>query len=249
MNRYELFHRISVFLFTLLLPIQIGYTQNSSSAEMSNSKAENAVDTDSSEISLKVNKANLYKTIDSTHMFLGADEFVLGHIVSKNKTYHTKLKYDLLNDIVVIHYDDGHQPISVSLSPELVDQFVIEDRDLIKLPESQNLKSYYENGFFEKIYDGADFSFFIKHRKKLKKNKDRTNVIYSFWEESIFIFEHKDQFYRIGNKRDIIKIVPHLKKEIEHFFGRFRKIDQTSLTRLFIQLDSIESKKLSISHQ
>lgn len=249
MNRHELFYRISIILFFFLFSIQVGFTQNSSSEEISNSRVENAVDTDRNEISLKVNDANLYKTIDSTHMFLGADEFVIGHIISKNKTYHTKLKYDLLNDKVVIHYDDGHQPISVSLSPEIVDQFRIEDRELIKLPESQNLKSYYENGFFERIYGGADFSFFIKHRKKLKKNKDRTNVIYSFWEESIFLFEHKDQFYRIGNKRDIIKIVPHLKKEIEHFFGRFKRIDQTSLTRLFIQLDSIESKKLSISHQ
>lgn len=236
------FHKIYILLLLFFVSMQTGFSQSSPSEEISNEIFEKNIIVDNSEINFEICDANLYKTVDSTHMFYGSEEFVNGSIHYKNQTYKTKLKYDLLNDLVIVNYYDDQKDFSLSLDCELIDQFMIDGHKIIKLSKSKGLKTYYENGYFEKVYDGTSFSFFIKHRKKLKKNKDRTNVFYSFLEETIYLFEYKKSYYQINNKRDIIKAIPHFKNDVNDFFGRYnRKVDQTSLTRLLMQLDKVSS--------
>lgn len=233
-----------IFPLLFLVFIQFGYAQNSPSMDVSSVINDDFFSAENNELINEVNAVQFYTTMDESHMFYNEDEFVNGHINYKNQTYKTKLKYDLLNDLVVIKYSNTSP---VSLDPELVKEFLINGQEIVKLTKNKDLKSYYGNGFFKKEYKGSAFSFFVKHIKKLKKNTDRTNVLYSFWEETIYLIQYKDHFYKINKKRDIIKAAPHFKKEINDFFGRYRKIDQTSLLRLFIQMDSIESKRSSIS--
>jgi len=241
MNSYKFLFKTHIYFVLIIILGQLTYGQDQSLEEAHNKMDERIFGKDQNERNQKHSYTQSLKTIDSTHMFLGTDRFVSGNVVFKNKNYNTKLKYDILNDIVVIKNSDSLKNFSLNLNPELVEQFKINNLEMVKLNNNKNLKPYYKNGFFERKYQGKTFSFFIKHRKKLKKNSDRTNVLYSFWEEEIYLLEFKNRFYRIRGKHDIIKAAPHLKNQIKDFFGRYRKIDQTSLMRLFMQLDKISS--------
>lgn len=183
-----------------------------------------------------------YRTMDKSHMFFEKPEFLEGQVMYKNQGYSTKLKYDLLNDLVVIKNESNNNTLPISLNSKLVDSFVIDNHNFVKLPVQKNLEFLFENGFFEEVFKGEKFNLYIKHRKELKKNTNRSRILYFFLEEQTYLLKYDHQFHEIRNKRDIIKVVPHLKKEIKDFFGQLRTLNTLSLKRLLSKIDKKDSQ-------
>ncbi len=236
--------KLFIQYFTILLLstiINIAYSQNASQDETYYSIYDDFVGAENSELNNGVGFLQQYRTVENTHVYYENHNFVEGKINYKKQSYKTKLKYDILNDLVIVKYIDSKGAFLISLNSKLIDNFTIEKHHFVRLPMSENLKSFYINGFFESIYKGEEFSLYVKHRKKIQKNKDYLQIYYKFLDEKVFVFEYKNQFYEIKNKRDISKVVSHLKKEINTFF-RNRKFDIKSLLRLFTMIDK-NSKK------
>lgn len=178
-----------------------------------------------------------FRTLDKSHMFFETPEFLKGLIEYKNQPYQAKIKYDIVNDLVVVKYIDSLKSFPLSLNASLVDRFTMAENKFVRLKANKELSFVYKNGFFEEVYKGENFVFYIKHQKQIKKNTSRSKVFYFFVENKTFILKYKNHFYEIKNKRDIAKVVPHLKKEINDFFGHLRSVNAFSLTRLFSKLD------------
>lgn len=183
-----------------------------------------------------------YRVLDKSHMFFGENDFVNGQIVYKDQTYFTNLKYDILNDLLVIKYIDATNAYSLSLNSTLVSQFTIDTHTFVKLPINEGIDSFYGNGFFEEVYNGDTYTFFIKHKKKTKTNIAKNAILYQFKNDEVFLFLFKDKFYEVSNKYDIIKVLPQHKKYIKDYFGKKKEVNPETLSLLFNQLDKIATK-------
>jgi len=226
------------FLFTL---IQVVNCQIDLSEDDYYKVFDNFVGLENSEINNGAIFLQQYRTMDNSHMFFSEPEFLEGQVVYKNQPYNTKLKYDLLNDLIVVTNVDNSNALPIHLNSNLVDSFLIDKHHFVKLTEQKDLVFLFENGFFEEMFKGQKFDFYIKHIKKLKKNTTHFRIYYFFIEEQIFLLKYDNQFYEIKNKKDIIKVVPHLKKDIKDFFGHLRTVNALSLTRLFAKIDKKDS--------
>lgn len=230
---------IVVFFFSL---IQIVHCQFDLSEDAYYKVYDDYIGLENSELNNGVIVLQQYRTMDKSHMFFGKPEFREGKVIYKNQGYSTKLKYDLLNDLVIIKNDAANNTLPISLNSKLVGRFIIDNRSFVKLPVQKNLEFLFENGFFEEVFKGDKFNLYIKHRKDLKKNTNRSRIFYFFLEEQIYLMKYENKFYEINNKRDIIKAVPHLKQEIKDFYRPLSTINTEWLTQLFITIDKKDSQ-------
>jgi len=231
--------RPSIILFLFFIFIQTGKSQTVLSEEAHYQAYDEYIGLENSEINNGPSFRQQYRTLDRSHMFFETPEFLEGHVIYKNQPYDAKLKYDIMNDLVVVKYKDNTKSFPVGLNASLVDKFKIADRAFVRLEAHEELDFLYKNGFFEEAFIGENFEFYVKHIKKLKKNTSRSQVYYFFIEEKIYIFKYDNYFYEIRKKRDIAKVVPHYKKDINNFFGHLRTVNTLSLTRLFAKIDKM----------
>ncbi len=183
-----------------------------------------------------------FRTLDKSHTFFGANEFLDGQLVYKNQVYKTRLKYDIIDDLVIVKYIESSNIFSLSLNSKLINSFSIGASQFVKLPNNEELSSLYGNGFFEEIYKGNSFSAYLKHKKKTKKNTENGTIHYYFKNGNTYLLFYENTYYEINSKKDIYKVVPHLKKQILNHFNRHPKVDSESLALLFKQLDKINTK-------
>lgn len=183
-----------------------------------------------------------FRSLDRSHTFFGVNEFIDGRLVYNDQVYKTKLKYDIVEDLVIIKYIESSNIFSLNLNSKLISSFSIAGSQFVRLPENQGLSSLYENGFFEELYKGNLFSAYVKHKKKTKKNTEKGAIHYYFKDGNTYLFLYENTYYEINSKKDIYKVVPHLKKQILNHFSRHPKINSESLALLFKQLDKLTTK-------
>lgn len=232
--------RPSIILFLFFIFIHTGKSQTILSEDAHYKAYDEYIGLENSEINNGPSFRQQYRTLDRSHMFFETPEFLEGQVEYKSQAYEAMLKYDIMNDLVVVKYIDNSKSFPISLNASLVDKFKIAQRAFVRLEGNDELEFVYRNGFFEEAFKGENFEFYIKHRKRLKKNTSRSQVYYFFIEEIIYIFKYDNHFYEIRKKRDIAKVVPHFKKEINDFFGHLRTVNTLSLTRLIAKLDKME---------
>jgi len=226
-----------VFSLAFFIFIQTGSGQTVLSEEDYNKTYDNKVKIENSEVNDGASHLHQFKTLDKSHMFFETPEFLEGHIKYKDQVYKTELKYNISNDLILVKDIDNNESFPLDLNTSLVDNFKIDERTFVRLDASEELDFMSKNGFFEEAFKGKNIIFYIKHKKKLKKKSSRSQDLYFFIEEEIYLFKYKNHFYKIKNKRNIAKVIPHLKKDIYDFFGHLRSVNALSLKRLFAKID------------
>lgn len=228
------------FLFIL---VHITFGQTEESDEQYYKIYDNYIGAENSELNNGVSFLKQYRIVDQSYLFFNTKNYVEGKVCYKNQNYKTKLKYDLLNDIVVIKYIDSINAFTFSLNSRLVSSFTADNHKFIKLSNSKNLQSFYGNGFFEEVYLGNDFSFYMKYKKHLKKSTVYDKLYYSFVEKNIYLLKYKNKYYEISKKNDIIKIAPNYKQVINVFFTKGRKVNRKTLYQLFSIMDKTKQNE------
>lgn len=179
-----------------------------------------------------------YRTIKGTHPFFKTTNFTNGVVKYKGQVYGANVKYDLFNDLLIIKHIDTKSAFSLSLNSKLVSSFEIGGHKFVRLPNNEVIDYYYGNGFFEKAYEKAKFTFYIKHKKTQTKISKYNTLRYLFKENKVFFLKHKEEFYLIRGKKDLKKIFPLYKNEIKTFFKNNKKLDETNYSLLFSKIDN-----------
>lgn len=231
---------ILFIVFTVLFPN--AQAQNTDSDSLYYMVYDDFVGIENSELNNGTSFLQQFRSLDKSHTFFGFNEFVEGYISYKKQIYKTRFKYDILDDLVIVKYIESSNIFSLSLNSKLIDFFSIGNHQFVKLPNHQELSSYYGNGFFEEHYKSETFSFYTKHLKKTKSNTEKGAIHYYFKDGNTFWFSYENEFYEVNSKKDIYKVLPHLKKHILNHFKTHPKVSSESLALLFKQLDKINTK-------
>ena len=150
--------------------------------------------------------------------------------------YKIPLKYDILEDNIILHQNNvlgGHEVI---LNPIKIDNFQIFNKTFVKLPSNASNFSFYENGFFEQLMVKEKYILYSKiYKLKFKKFLEK-KIVYRFNQHQYYVLNVNSHYYKIKTKRDLIKIFPEYKKVITKFYNENSILEKSNKSQFFINL-------------
>ena len=176
-------------------------------------------------------------TVNKHHPFYISPDFIQASIIYNNQKYTSLLKYDIVNDMVVIKNKGNSKLYALSVTPTFVNAFTVHKTNFVRLLKHKDLEDFYGNGFFEKVFVGKNIRFFIKKKKKTIEVLDYEVPRYKFKRKDLFILYKNNRYYKISKQKHLKKALPNFKKEIATFFRYSKDINAKSLKKLFTQLD------------
>ncbi len=201
-----------------------------------------------------LDNTGLYNGTEFTDPFLNTDgsfryfngfDYTKGSLKYNGQYYtNVSLKYDLLDDNLLVRSDDNLSIFNVKLIPEFLSEFSIYNKHFIRLTAT-NL-SLSGNGFFEKAYPGKDLSLYIKHTKKKKDKPLKSGIQYSFKEANFYVLQNEGVYYLVDSSKDIEKILPLQKEHIRNFHKTYKSLSKTDfdtyMTKLVKYLDGLNEQ-------
>lgn len=150
-----------------------------------------------------------YKKIDGNHNYYEVDEFRIGQVSYRDQVFSNVLmKYDLLDDNLIIYITQGYENFPIKLHSHLVEKFKINNTDFIYNTDF---------GFLEALLLKKDIKLYKKYIKKKYKKLDKSFSYYKFEKEIFHLINFKNKNYVIKKVKDIFKVFPDKKKQIKRF--------------------------------
>ncbi|WP_075341286.1 hypothetical protein [Tenacibaculum agarivorans] len=221
--------KLTIFFLSVLF-LQNLLSQDTKQHELLYSLLDNTINNVNTKLSYgTVYKEKYIKRSKETHNFFKTNVFQKGSITYRNEIfYNVFIKYDIVDDYVVLKISNLNQHISIIPEKEFVENFKIGATSFIKT------KPY---GFIEKIASNKHYSLFRKHRKVSKDNQDKNFVHHTFKKEKdLYILQKDEQYTIVKSKRDFIKIFPEKKKVISKFFQKHKKQLKNDFKEFSIEL-------------
>ena len=180
---------------------------------------------------------NPYKSIDKSTLFLKSDSFEIGTLnYDGNLYFEIPLKYDILRDILVLNPSEGLAVTAISLNQDKVDSFLIFNKNFVKINKEQYNNTNFSTGYYEIVKYSENQAFYIKHSKSLEKRVKDDGIYYSFKDNNTFYFDLDKKLYAINSKKDIIKLFPSKKEEINNFYASNNTIRKTDFDQFMKNL-------------
>ncbi|RKF03557.1 hypothetical protein C8N26_1946 [Tenacibaculum lutimaris] len=157
------------------------------------------------------------RKLANNHNYFKHDFFTKSTIVYQGEHfYDIDLKYDIVDDILIIKIKNDHSQISISPEKNLISEFKLDNHTFVN--------SYKKNiGYLELLTLSDEFSILKKHHKTSTENRDRRFIYHTFKKKNEQYYLYYDGKYSsIKTDRDFIKIFPNNKKEIIQFFKENR---------------------------
>ncbi|SNR15390.1 hypothetical protein [Tenacibaculum jejuense] len=201
--------RIPFFLFVFLLC----YTVKSQNLDHSlYKKFDQIIGVKNTPLSYGAIYLEKYRVLNKTnHNFLLDNGFQKGNIKYRNQNfYDVDLKYDIVDDFIVVRIKDQNQIISIIPEKSLIQNFEL---------HQLNFKNAGNLGFLEEMVNTDNYSLYKKHQKDVIENKEKNYLRHQFKKRSdqYFLF-YQNEYYEINSKKDFIRIFPNQKKAINHFY-------------------------------
>ncbi len=195
----------------LLLTTSVLYSQDKNIDNLFYSSFDNIIGQRNTKLSYGfVFKEKYRKRFKDNHNFFLNDQFKKGNIHYRGELfYNIGLKYDLVEDLLILKISNNEQLISVIPEKKNVLYFLL---DNLKFVHTKKL------GFLEEVIETKNFSIFKKHKKNVKENKDEKFIYHTFKQITQHFILYKKNYYSIESKRDFIRIFPNQKKAINKFF-------------------------------
>ncbi len=158
------------------------------------------------------------------HKFYGAFDYNEGFIKYNGQPYFdVKMKYDLLNDLIIIEYVNK-KVSQLSLNSSMVEQFRLNGGEFFNIPENEVIKPFYKNGFFKLCYQDNNFSFYLKRIKDKVKKIYNKKVRYVFKEHEYYVLFYKDRCFKIDKIKDVLSAIPEYDNEVRTFYKSNKRL-------------------------
>lgn len=189
-----------------------------------------------------------YRTSTDKTQFFKSKNFVKGAVLYDGQYYdNLDLKYDVFGDRVLMKVVMKAGGGTLILFNEKLERFEIEDRHFIKIQKTEAPEIGID-GFFEISLESTSFNLYTKYGKKRVQRKDRSSIYYDFVDRlNAYVLHYKDEYQLLNSKKDVKKIFPDLKKEIDKFYrmtNRLRKSDPAGFqVALFERIETLLSQR------
>ncbi|QKX03663.1 hypothetical protein HN014_01610 [Aquimarina sp. TRL1] len=179
---------------------------------------------------------DLFLYTDGSNRFFKHQGYVLGTIVYEEQFYpEVLLKYDLLEDNVIIRSADNMSVFNTKLLPDNISSFSIEGRDFVRLMNTT--MPFENNGFFEKAYVGEELTLYIKQAKRVSRKIIGKKIEYSFKGDNKYIVYYKNTYNRIDTPKDVISVFPELeKRQVRSFYKSYKEVYKKDLDAFMVSL-------------
>lgn len=169
-----------------------------------------------------------YRTEDGNHNFLVNNDFAKGTLdLSNQKYYGILLKYDIYNDELIAKLQNSFGSDSyIQLNKAFIKAFTIHNKDFKFF--NIETETILINGFLEVTHPSDIVSLLTKHYM-LKQEYIVENLIYNkFSKKEKNILFYKNTYYEIDGKKDLKKIFPEQKKQINSFYKNYKSLKKSN---------------------
>ncbi|MEW7277360.1 hypothetical protein ABW636_02045 [Aquimarina sp. 2201CG1-2-11] len=158
------------------------------------------------------------KIFRDEHAFFKSDKPLLINIHYDGQVYYDfYAKYNLETDKLSVAVGNT----SLQLSNDNIEKFTINNTQFVKIDGQIDEKTKV-SGFYELLLEKKTFKLLKKYRAKrvneIENGRGKDELKIRFIKKSMYVLNIKDVLHTIKSKIDIIKIYPHMKKEIRSFY-------------------------------
>lgn len=136
--------------------------------------------------------------------FFLSDSLTPGNIRYAGQWYtNVPLQWDILQNYVLTRSLNGYSKII--LRNDLIDSFMIQGHTIASL--SQDKASNLQNAdYYDKIYRGT-IKVFARRKRETFSTINEDKIIYHFKDKDKFYIQKAGIFYRVANKREVLRIL------------------------------------------
>jgi hypothetical protein len=150
------------------------------------------------------------------HAFL-VSEWQPGSINFLDRVYKgLELRYDIVNDLVVLKHYDPNNGISIAIMPaqEKINSFTLSSVKFVRLPPQ--VTGEQKPRFYELIVD-KEYKLVARHTKEKFIDKSRGAPVVGFQHKVKMYLLKNNEFIVIRNKRSLLNALEDKKKELTEF--------------------------------
>ncbi|MCD0468247.1 hypothetical protein [Flavobacterium sp. JAS] len=215
-----------LLIFSTFLNISYLHSQTNEKSSLYN-YFDNAVGKDNLNINNGVVHSEPFRPMPNKNRYY-IDEFNIGNLSFEGEIYTSvNLKYDIYDDQIIYKQNGESENLPITLIKDKVDFFTFKNKKFVNL-KSESIK--FPNlimGIYEESYVGNDVSLYIKHRKEKIKIFQSDGVYYNFIYNIDFILKYNSFFYKVQSEKDVKKIFPSIKKEINDYYSTNKKLERS----------------------
>lgn len=177
----------------------------------------------------------MYRTINDKVKFYKTGEWLSGSVVYAGQLFsNLRLKYDVFEDQLLIKKLDRLGGGPMLLFKDKVSSFIIDGTEFVNINNPKIDRSF--NGYFELLWSN-DIRLLAKHRKNDFIRKDRSASYYEFIDrDKEYMLEVGNNHYPINKKRDLQQLFPDLKKDIDSFYQKNKRLRSRDIDAFMISL-------------
>ncbi|MBS7252903.1 hypothetical protein [Flavobacterium branchiicola] len=197
---------------------------------------DNNVGRDNLNINNGVLHSEPFRPIAEKHRYY-INEFNAGSLGFEDEIYdNVLLKYDIHQDQLIFKQKDQTDNLAINLIKDKVNFFSIKNKKFVNL-KSEALKfPSIINGIYEENYVGDLVSLYIKHHKEKIKVFQSDGVYYNYIYKTDYIIKYNNYFYKVDSQKEVKKIFPSVKKEINNYYKVDKKLEHSDKTQFMENL-------------
>jgi hypothetical protein len=143
------------------------------------------------------------------------------------------LKYDLLNDELVVKLDGENNNLGFNPVKAKVAFFYINGMKFANV-ELDPSHPEFAKGFYEQTDAGDDLILYTKHYKDRIEVLTHDVVLNKYLEKNDFILKYKNGWYKMNSQKDAVRIFPDFENKIVRFYknnGPLERSDRKQFTK------------------
>ncbi|SHG21822.1 hypothetical protein [Flagellimonas flava] len=200
-----------------------------------------------------VENSNLYEgtlTVENyalekgSHRFFESPNYLVGSIVYDDETYfNISMKYDIYEDELLLGLRSDSGIKLLQLVKDRIKGFTIDGHRFRSMGCGMD-EQVQGSGFYEVLQENASFSFLKKHYKEKFSKYGKNRIFHKFVDKTKYFLFYKNSCYTIKSKKDIFKIFPQFRTELNSRSPRKSKAsNEAYLTRLLQTVDYLISNE------
>lgn len=172
------------------------------------------------------------KKINGNHNYFLSEKFIKSDITYRNQKYYDiNLKYDLIEDNLIVAIPDPKKNYTIILEKKMIDSFKVNNFSFIRTKEY---------GFLEEFFIDKKYTIYKKHSKKTDQRKLERNFFhYTFKKKEQYVFYYNNTYILVESQKDLIHYFPDKSNEIKSFYKREKELRKKKPDEFFIKLSKL----------
>ncbi|GAB1856375.1 hypothetical protein MHTCC0001_12100 [Flavobacteriaceae bacterium MHTCC 0001] len=218
--------------------LNCAFSQNETSVKKQYNWFDNIVGIENTNLINGITFHERLKTLDEKGQYLISKLFKIGNITYNGQPYFDiQIKYDVFNDQIILSGLNNNGYFAIQLVKYLVNSFSLNERNFIN---SQQLKVTTNNtnnkGFFEVLHLNPNISLYKKHKKDKQVKKNDQISYLEFRDKQEYMLYLNNEIHPLNSKKNVLKLFPHLKKQINQFYAKNRALMAYDYDKFLIKL-------------